>query len=235
MPDVLETLSRADNLFWVLLIVFLCAGVSMMLVGFFGRERMGLYSFFKISFFSKQGLLIALLIPSLFLLSVFLYGYSDYTWFVFGILALFLTLGLIDCLKLAIPDLLNFFLLFYIFTGLYYFDSLSWDNFISSATLLGFFSFLRIFGDFIFGKEVMGEADLIIIASVGAMFALPYNGYIVLISAVLAMFYILILSVFFYQKKIIMISQIKIPFVFFLFLGFTIGLIYEKYPIFGDL
>lgn len=233
MFNELEILVDRGHLFWVGLFLPLSYGVSTLLISFFGRENKSFSLFLKQSFFSLQSLVTAVCIPSIFLLSIFLYGYGDYAWFIFLSLALFFTLGFIDVLKLAVPDLLNFTLLFWIFAGLYYFDILTYESFISSFALVGIFSLLRMFGEFVFSKEVMGEADLIIMGSVGAFFPFIYGCYIIVASAILAIIYVLVLGAFYYQNKTISLSQVKIPFILFMFLGFVIGLLYQQFPIFG--
>ncbi|WP_305862655.1 prepilin peptidase [Helicobacter cholecystus] len=235
MLNDLEILITKRHLLWVGLFLLLFYGISTLCVSFFGRENKNFSLFLKQTFFSVQSLLIAMCIPSLFFLSIFLYGYKEYAWFIFIFLGLFFTLALIDYLKLAVPDILNFVLFFYVFVGLYYFNVLSYENFISSFALLGAFSLLRMFGGFVFNKEVMGEADLIVMGSIGALFPFIYGCYIIVISAFLAMGYILILGAFYYRNKTISFSQIKIPFILFLFLGFIVGLFYWQFPIFGVL
>ncbi|WP_300223357.1 prepilin peptidase [uncultured Helicobacter sp.] len=235
MLNEIQALLDQGELLKILIVLLLCYAISTVLISFFGKENKTFLLFLKQSFFSYQSLCIALSIPSLMAMCSFLYGYGDYAWFVFGICFLFLILGWIDCYKLAVPDILNFSLLFYVFFGLYFLDLLSYGHFISSFSLVGAFALLRMLGGFVFAKEIMGEADLIVMGSIGALFSFVYGCYVVVASSFLAILYILILSAFNYKNKTISFSQIKIPFICFLFLGFILGLIYEKYPIFGVL
>lgn len=234
---MLNDLSTLDSQKWLYIgVIYILSYIfSTLFVSFFGRENKLFLPFLKQSFFSLQSVWVALGFLLNFLLCFFLYGYDNYTWFLFGVLGIFFTLALIDCYKLAVPDLLNFSLVFFVFLGLYYFDVLEMKHFITSFALLGAFSFLRMFGGFIFGKEVMGEADLIVIGSVGAFFPLFYGFYVVVVSAIFAMVYILLLGALSFKDKKISLNQIKIPFVFFLFLGFVLGILYERFPIFGVL
>lgn len=235
MLEELGILLERWHLLWVGLFLLVSYAISTLLISFFGREHKSFYFFLKQSFFSIQSFLVVACIPSFLLLSVFLYGYGEYAWFMFAVLSLFFTLAFIDALKLAVPDILNFALLFFVFIGQYYFDMLDYGNFISSFALVGAFSLLRMFGGFVFSKEVMGEADLIIMGSIGSLFPFVYGCYTVVVSAVLAMIYILFLGAFYYRDKIISLSKIKIPFILFLFLGFMMGLLYQQFPIFGVL
>lgn len=81
----------------------------------------------------------------------------------------------------------------------------------------------------------MGEADIVVVASMGAIVMLIPSLYLVLISSFLAMGYIVLISLIHLRGKKIALSQIKVPFVLFLFLGFVITLFYLRYPLWGEL
>lgn len=155
-------------------------------------------------------------------------------WFMAIVLLGLFVLSYIDCVCLAIPDWLNFALLFFIFGSLYYFSLLSFDHFISAFGVCGAFALLRIFGEFVFKKEIMGEADIVVLASMGALLSIIPSIYLSLVASFLAILYIVLLSVIHIKGKQITLSQIKLPFVCFLSLAFLIVLFYLQYPLWGE-
>lgn len=159
-----------------------------------------------------------------FLFCVWLYSYTPYAWFVFGILCGFYVLSYIDCLLLKIPDLLNFAVLFFVWGGLYYFDLLTQEHILASLALAGSFALIRILGSFIFGKEIMGEADIVVLASMGAVVGVYWSIYLVLFSSIVAMGYILLRGMMGFKDRQISIREIRIPFVLFLMVGLVLVL-----------
>lgn len=164
----------------------------------------------------------------IFLLAVWLDGLSRYAFFLACILMLFYVMAYIDSLLLAIPDFLNFLCLFCIFCGLFYFDRLTQEHFISAFSSAGALALLRIFGNFIFKKEILGEADLVIFSSMSAVVLLDASLYLIFISCLLAMGYIVVLGLFSLRERQISVFKIKIPFAVFLTLGFVLVLIFLK-------
>ncbi len=183
----------------------------------------------KDAFASKIFPLSQLVSLCIFIFSIWLYGFSPYALFIACILSLFYMMSYIDSVLLAIPDFLNFLCLFLIFAGLYFFGFLGEEQFISAFCIAGFLSLLKIFGNFIFRKEILGEADIVLVASMGAIILLYPSIYLLFISSVLAMAYILIFSLTSLKNKQITLSKIKIPFAVFLSLGFVIMLIYLRF------
>lgn len=209
--------------------------ISSFLITLYVLKDKQLVAFIKKSIFSLQFLLSCVICLFAFLFCVWLYGYGEYAWFMAIVLLTLFVLSYIDSVLLAIPDWLNFALLFFIFVGLYYFDLLSLEHFIASFGICGAFALLRIFGSFIFKKEIMGEADLVVLASMGALLNLVSSLYLVLITSILAMIYIVLVGITHLKGKQIALSTIKVPFVLFLSLGFVITLFYLRYPLWGEM
>ena len=194
-----------------------------------------IFSFVKNSLFSLQFLLTSFVGLLAFLFCIWLYGYGEYAWFMAIVLLCLYVLSYIDSALLAIPDWLNFALLFFIFIGLHYFGLLRLEHFISSFGICGAFALLRIFGSFIFKKEIMGEADLVVLASMGALVGLIESVYLVLVASSLALGYIVLVGITHLKGKQITLSTIKVPFVLFLSLGFVAILFYKSYPLWGEM
>lgn len=209
--------------------------ISSFLVTLYVLKDRQLVSFIKRSLFSLQSLSSFLFGLFAFLFCVWLYGYGEYAWFMAIVLLCLFALSYIDSILLAIPDWLNFALLFFIFAGLYYFGFLDLERFVSAFGICGAFALLRIFGSFIFKKEIMGEADLVVLASMGALVGLVASLYLVLIASSLAIGYIVLVGISHLKGKQISLSTIKIPFVLFLSLGFVITLFYLRYPLWGEM
>lgn len=209
------------------LIIAILAGVgvlcALLIVGY-GMQNNGIKDF-CLKFFSLRilgGSFVFCIIN--FLFCVWLYGYMPYAWFIFGVLCGFYVLSYIDCLLLKIPDLLNFAVLFFVWGGLYYFDFLTQESILASLALAGSFALIRILGSFIFGKEIMGEADIVVLASMGAIVGVYWSIYLVLFSSIVAMGYILLRGMMSFKDKQISIREIYIPFVLFLMVGLVLVL-----------
>lgn len=230
----LGNLSREEYLY-IGIFISLGSVISSFLISLYTLKDKAFLSFIKNTFLSIQFLLSVLFCVFNFLFCTWLYGYEPYVWFMFVVLSCLFVLSYIDCVCLAIPDWLNFSLLFFIFGGLYYFSFLSFDHFVSAFGVCGAFALLRIFGAFIFKKEIMGEADIVILASIGALLSIIPSIYLSLVASFLAIAYILLVSVIHLKGKQIALSQIKLPFVCFLSLAFVIILFYLQYPLWGEL
>lgn len=186
-------------------------------------------SIFKNAFSSKIFLSSVAVCFLIFLFVIWLYGLGEYAIFMACVLGLFYVMAYIDSLLLAIPDFLNFLCLFFIFSGLFYFGLLSEEHFIATFSSAGALGLLKIFGSFIFKKEILGEADIVIFASMSGLVLLDASLYLMIISCLLAMGYILILGLFSLKERQISLFKIKIPFAVFLSLGFVIMLVYLKF------
>lgn len=230
----LGNLAREEYLY-IGIFISLGSVVSSFLISLYTLKDKAFLSFIKNTFLSLQFLYSFLFCIFSFLFCTWLYGYESYMWFMTIVLLGLFVLSYIDCVCLAIPDWLNFTLLFFIFGSLYYFSVLSFDHFISAFGVCGAFALLRIFGEFIFKKEIMGEADIVVLASMGALLSIIPSIYLALVASFLAILYIVLLSVIHIKGKQIALSQIKLPFVCFLSLAFVIILFYLQYPLWGEL
>lgn len=213
----------------------LASVVSSFLISLYTLKDKHFFSFMKRAFLSLQFLSCIIFCLFAFVFCTWLYGYEPYMWFMAIVLLGLFVLSYIDCVCLAIPDWLNFALLFFIFGSLYYFSALNFDHFISAFGVCGAFALLRIFGEFVFKKEIMGEADIVVLASMGAIISIIPSIYLALLASFLAIGYIVLVSIVHIKGKQIALSQIKLPFVCFLSLAFVMILFYLQYPLWGEL
>lgn len=209
--------------------------ISSFLISCYTLKDKAFLSFIKNTFLSLQFLYCNVFCIFNLVFCTWLYGYGQYMWFVFIVLAILFVLSYIDCICLAIPDWLNFALLFLVFGGLYYFSLLSLESFVSAFGVCGAFALLRIFGEFIFKKEIMGEADIVVLASMGGMISFIPSVYLSLLASCLAICYIVLVGIIHIKGKQIALTQIKLPFVCFLSLAFVMILFYLQYPLWGEM
>lgn len=144
-------------------------------------------------------------------------AYAVYLKFDYTFCALFIGLSIlllfalciIDLKTLEVPDSVNFSaLIFAIIGGILYFEDFLFA--IASAfSLAGFFTLLRFAMQTLIKKDVLGEGDIIVVATMGALLGWKITFFAIFLSAVFALVILLALS-----KK-----DYKIPFVPFLFLG----------------
>lgn len=78
-------------------------------------------------------------------------------------------LSMVDYKILAIPDWMNMALFFCVLIGMFYFSGDFWHILLDGFAISGLFSLVRIFGDMIFNKEVLGEGDIVFGASIGML------------------------------------------------------------------
>lgn len=179
--------------------------------------------------FSKSLMISLLFCLFNFVFVVALYGFGIYAFFIACVLFLFFVMSCIDWVLLAIPDWINFLCFFGIFVGLYYLDALGNEHFISAFCVAGGLSVLRVFGSFVFKKEILGEADIIVFASMGALLSIYASLYLIVLACFLAMGYVLLVSFVFLRGREIAINKIKVPFVVFLSLAFVMMLGYLEF------
>lgn len=128
----------------------------------------------------------------------------------FGLsILLFLALSIIDLMTKEVPDSINFAaLIFGLFGGIFYYE-----DFLgiigSSFALAGFFTLLRFAFQTLTHKEALGEGDIIVVATMGALLGWKNALFAVFLSALFALIILLILA-----KK-----DYKIPYIPFLLLG----------------
>ncbi len=119
-----------------------------------------------------------------------------------GVFALLLALSLIDFKYLEVPDSLNLLALTLAFASSVHIL----DNFTNALLFAGGFSFLRFYVSYLTKKEAMGEADIMIAGTIGAMVGVKLGLVVVFLSAVLAM------PVFLFAGK----KDMEVPFIPFL-------------------
>lgn len=224
--QLLLKLNLEDWLFYFLGIL-IGGSLASLLIAFYTQAKWG--SIFKNAFGTKLFFLSILACFLIFLFTVWLYGLGKYSFFMTCVLMLFFAMAYIDSLLLAIPDFLNFLCLFFVFIGLFYFNLLSEEQFIATCSSAGALALLRIFGSFVFKKEILGEADIVVFASMSAFVLLDASLYLIIIACFLAMGHILILGLFSLKERQISLLKIKIPFAVFLFLSFVLMLAYLKF------
>lgn len=137
------------------------------------------------------------------------FGYTFCALFIGLSVLLFFALCIIDLKTLEIPDSVNFSaLIFALIGGILYFEDFLFVI-ASSFSMAGFFTLLRFAMQTLIKKDVLGEGDIIVIATMGALLGWNITFIAIFLSSVFALVILLILS-----KK-----DYKIPFVPFLFLG----------------
>ncbi|AAP77200.1 prepilin peptidase [Helicobacter hepaticus] len=147
---------------------------------------------------------------------------------IYVIMMLLLLLGLIDIKCLAVPDTINFLLLL-VCIGYVFIDS---QHSFVQRVLMGFgvggvFFALKILYQSLVQKEIIGEADIIVLSSIGIAFG-ALNAFIsVFLGSVAALVYAIFLAIFYRVN----LAQLKLPFCFFIFLGTTINLAWLSFVI----
>lgn len=89
--------------------------------------------------------------------------------FLMVVFSFLILLSMIDYKILAVPDWMNVGLFVCIFIGVIFFSENFWDALLGGFAISGLFSLLRVFGDIIFSREVLGEGDIIFGASIGML------------------------------------------------------------------
>ncbi len=137
----------------------------------------------------------------------------------YSILMLLCVLGLIDIKCLAIPDALNFLFLMmcvaYAFLYLHRDLSELFSRIFIGFGLGGIFFALKIFYQSLTRKDIIGEADIIVLSGLGVAFDVFFALLSVFAGSFIALLYAIFLGIF--QKT--QIRDIKLPFVFFMFIG----------------
>ena len=131
------------------------------------------------------------------------------------VFALLLGLSVIDFRYKAVPDSLNLGAL----TLAIFSSSALLTNFVNALLFAGGFSLLRFYISFIIKKEALGEADIMIAATIGAMIGVKMGLFAIFLSAVIA------LPVFIYIKE----RDYEVPFIPFLALALFIVYMFNDY------
>ena len=124
------------------------------------------------------------------------------------VFALLLGLSVIDFRYKAVPDSLN---LAALTLAVFASDSIL-SNFQNALLFAGGFALLRFYVSFIIKKEALGEADIMISATIGAMVGIKMGLFVIFLSSIIA------LPVFIYIKE----KDYEVPFIPFLALALFI-------------
>lgn len=132
--------------------------------------------------------------------------------FSYAVLMFLCVLGLIDLKCLALPDVLNFlFLLLCIGCTLFYANPI--ESILLGFGLGGVAFTLKIAYQSLTGKDILGEADILVLSALGMVYGV-FDTFLALFGgSVIALAYGLIIFARTREK------DLKLPFVFFIFLG----------------
>ena len=131
-----------------------------------------------------------------------------FSFIVGGVFSLLLALSIIDFRFKEVPDSLNLLALTLSFVS----STTVIDNFQNALLFAGGFSFLRFYVSYLVKKEAMGEADIMIAGTIGAMVGVKLGLLVVFLSAIIA------LPVFVIAGK----KDLEIPFIPFLAIALLI-------------
>ena len=131
-----------------------------------------------------------------------------FSFIVGGVFATLLALSVIDFRFKEVPDSLNLLALTLSFVS----SMTIIDNFQNALLFAGGFTFLRFYVSYIVKKEAMGEADIMIAGTIGAIVGVKLGLVVIFLSAILA------LPVFLVANK----KDLEIPFIPFLALALLI-------------
>ena len=193
-----------------------------LIVGYMGAFLIHFYTSeapFSLKFIRNRSyLVLSFALSFLLLLSLGFYEFgSEREIFIFyGILMLLFVLGMIDIKCLAIPDALNLLLL--MMCVVYAFIQSGYgfiDRVLIGFGVGGIFFAFKIFYQSLAHKDIMGEADIIVLSSIGIAFNVPTAFVSVFIGSIVALLYAIILVIL--SKATL--ENLKLPFVFFIFVG----------------
>lgn len=135
---------------------------------------------------SMQYPLIEALTGIIFLILTLKMGFSAATIGISTVFALLLALSVIDFYYKMVPDSLNLAALTLAIVSVYSFTMLG-TNLVNALIFAGAFSLLRFYISFAIKQEAMGEADIMIAATMGALLGVELTLVAIFISAVLAL------------------------------------------------
>lgn len=148
---------------------------------------------------------------------------------IYVILMFLLLLGIIDIKCLALPDTLNFSLLLVCVVYAFLESIFLQESFIYRV-LLGFgvggiFFTLKILYQSLTNKDILGEADIIVLSSLGIAFGAPSAFVSVFLGSIAALVYALFLNLIFKRT----LFELKLPFCFFIFIGVILHFVWFEY------
>jgi len=164
---------------------------------------------------SVQYPLVELATAVLFAISYLKTGDMVFGFVVGGVFATLLALSIIDFKYLEVPDSLNLLALTLSFASSIHIV----DNFTNALLFAGGFSFLRFYVSYLTKKEAMGEADIMIAGTIGAMVGVKLGLVVVFLSALLA------LPVFLIAGK----KDMEVPFIPFLAMALFIVYFFDGF------
>jgi len=165
----------------------------------------------KISF---QYPLVELLSTVIFVLSYLKVGDFTQSLIVASVFDLLLALSVIDFRYKAVPDSLNLSAL-----TLSIFSGTILTSFTNALLFAGGFTLLRFYVSFIVKKEALGEADIMIAATIGAMLGIKLGLFAIFLSAIIALPAFLIVG-----KK-----NLQLPFIPFLAMAMFLTFMLDSY------
>lgn len=165
----------------------------------------------KISF---QYPLVELLSTIIFVLSYLKVGNFTDALIVASVFDLLLALSVIDFRYKAVPDSLNLSAL-----TLSIFSGTILTSFTNALLFAGGFTLLRFYVSFVIKKEALGEADIMIAATIGAMLGVKLGLFAIFLSAVIA------LPVFLIADK----KDLQLPFIPFLAIALFLTFMFDDY------
>ena len=196
--------------------------VGTLLIHLYSSEQTHFSTLFRSSFVSIR--------CRIYFIVLFIVSFVVLWWFdagaVYVVFMLLLLLGLIDIQCLALPDVLNFLFLL-VCVAFAFLDSMAMQESFMQRVLLGFgvggvFFTLKIMYQSLARKDIIGEADIIVLSSVGIAFGVLDAFVGVFLGSVAALFYAIVLRVF-YKVNLV---NLKLPFCFFIFVGVLLNLIW---------
>lgn len=156
-----------------------------------------------------------------------IFSFSVLFWFdigfMYAVLMLLLLLGLIDIKCLAVPDVLNFALLLLcvIYAFIESMGEFGFDDYVFGQRIMlgfgvgGLFFVLKIFYQSLRQKDIIGEADIIVLSALGIAFGVVKAFIIVFVGSIIALIYAIFLKIFYNAN----LTTLRLPFCFFIFLS----------------
>ena len=164
---------------------------------------------------SIQYPIIELITGIIFLVFYFKFGISSELFLVASLFSTLLALSIIDLKYKAVPDSLNLFALtLAIIYPLNIHEILY--NFENALIFAGAFSLLRFYVSYFVGKESMGEGDIMIAGTIGAVLGIYLGTFAIFLSAVLTI------------PAILIFKEKEMPFIPFLALALWIIFVFES-------
>lgn len=196
------------------------AVIGVLLIRFYSSEDSGFYSLLKSTLESKR--------CRLYFVLLFAFSLTTLLWIDTGalyvVLAFLCILALIDVECLALPDVLNFLFLVVCMICTFLHSSTMQEGYVERV-LLGFgvggvFFVLKILYQGITRRDIIGDADIVVLSSVGITMGVIDGFASIFLGSVVALIYALFLRIFLKTKLL----SLKLPFCFFIFVGILMNI-----------